>query len=65
LREMPPVRFAARYLLIPLLTIIESYTLVRPDWTARMVLGTILLAVGAGTLLFWKAGEEETVLSLQ
>jgi drug/metabolite transporter (DMT)-like permease len=65
LREMPPVRFVARYLLIPLLTVLESYVLMRPEWTVRMVFGTVLLAVGAGTLLFWKVGEEETVLSLR
>jgi drug/metabolite transporter (DMT)-like permease len=65
LREMPPVRFAARYLVIPLVTVLESYVLMRPDWTVRMVSGTLLLAAGAGTLLFLKAGEEETVLSLR
>jgi drug/metabolite transporter (DMT)-like permease len=65
LREMPPVRFAARYLVIPLLTVLESYVLMRPEWTVRMGCGTVLLAVGAGTLLFLKAGEEETVLSLR
>jgi drug/metabolite transporter (DMT)-like permease len=65
LREMPPIRFAARYLLIPLLTILESFVLMRPEWTVRMGFGTALLAAGAGTLLFWKAGEEETVLSLR
>jgi hypothetical protein len=65
LREMLPVRFAARYLVIPLLTILESYALMRPDWTVRMGLGTLLLAAGAGALLFWKAGDEETVLSLR
>jgi hypothetical protein len=65
LREMPPVRFVARYLLIPLLTVLESYVLMRPEWTVRMISGTVLLAVGAGTLLFWKVGEEETVLSLR
>lgn len=65
LREMLPVRFAARYLVIPLLTILESYALMRPDWTVRMGFGTLLLAAGAGALLFWKAGEEETVLSLR
>ena len=64
LREMPPVRFAARYLVIPLLTILESFVLMRPEWTVRMGFGTALLAAGAGTLLFW-AGEEETVLSLR
>jgi hypothetical protein len=65
LREMPPIRFAARYLVIPLLTVVESYVLMRPEWTVRMGFGTALLALGAGMLLFLKAGEEETVLSLQ
>jgi hypothetical protein len=65
LREMLPVRFAARYLVIPLLTILESYALMRPDWTLRIGFGTLLLAAGGGALLFWKAGEEETVLSLR
>jgi drug/metabolite transporter (DMT)-like permease len=65
LREMPPVRFASRYLVIPLLTILESYVLVRPGWTVRMGFGTLLLVAGVGTLLFWKTGEEETVLSLR
>jgi hypothetical protein len=64
LREMSPVRFAARYLLIPLLTIFESYVLMRPEWTWRMVFGTALLAVGVGLLLFWEPGVEETGLSL-
>jgi hypothetical protein len=65
LREMPPIRFAARYLAIPLLTILESFVLMRPEWTVRMGFGTALLAAGAGTLLFWKAAEEEAVLSLR
>jgi drug/metabolite transporter (DMT)-like permease len=65
LREMPPVHFAARYLLIPLLTILESYVLVRPEVTVRMVCGTVLLAAGAILLLFWRAPDEETVLSLR
>jgi hypothetical protein len=65
LREMPPIRFAARYLMIPLLTVLESYVVMRPDLTVRMGFGTVLLAAGAGTLLFWKAGEEETVLSFR
>ncbi|MGH9597024.1 MAG: hypothetical protein ACRD3K_09525 [Edaphobacter sp.] len=65
LREMSPVRFAARYLLIPLLTVLESYVSMRPEWTWRMGFGTALLAVGAGVLLFWKAGEEEAGLSLR
>ncbi|MEO6807413.1 MAG: hypothetical protein ABI286_13155 [Edaphobacter sp.] len=65
LREMSPVRFAARYLLIPLLTVLESYVLMRPAWSLRMGFGTVLLAVGVGMLLFWKATEEETGLSLR
>jgi drug/metabolite transporter (DMT)-like permease len=65
MREMPPVRFASRYLVIPLLTILESYVLIRPGWTVRIGVGTILLAAGAGTLLFLKPVEEDTVLSLQ
>jgi hypothetical protein len=65
LREMLPVRFAARYLVIPLLTILESFVLMRPEWTVRMGFGTALLAAGGGMLLFLKAGEEETVVSLR
>jgi len=65
LREMPPIRFASRYLMIPLLTVLESFVLIRPELTARMWFGTALLAAGAGMLLFLKAGEEETVLSLR
>jgi len=65
LREMPPVRFAARYLVIPLFTVLESFVLMRPEWTVRMVFGTVLLAAGAGALLFWRAAEEETILSLR
>jgi drug/metabolite transporter (DMT)-like permease len=65
LREMPPIRFAARYLIIPLLTVLESYVVMRPGWTVRMGFGTVLLAAGGGMLLFLKAGEEETVLSLR
>jgi hypothetical protein len=65
LREMLPVRFAARYLMIPLVTVLESYVLMRPEWTLRMVGGTVLLAAGAVMLLFLKSSEEETVLSLR
>jgi hypothetical protein len=65
LREMPPIRFAARYLVIPLVTVLESFVLMRPEWTVRMVFGTVLLAAGAGALLFWRVAEEETELSLR
>ncbi|MBB5315697.1 hypothetical protein [Tunturibacter empetritectus] len=65
LREMMPVRFAARYLVIPLLTLLESYALMRPELTVRVVSGVVLLAAGAGMLLALKMGEEETMLSLR
>jgi hypothetical protein len=59
------VRFAARYLVIPLLTLLESYALMRPELTVRVVSGVVLLAAGAGMLLALKTGEEETTLSLR
>jgi hypothetical protein len=65
LGKMLPVRFAARYLGIPLLTVLEGLVLERPDVTVRIVCGVLLLAVGAGLLLFLRAGEEETMLSLR
>jgi hypothetical protein len=65
LRAMMPVRFASRYLVIPLLTLFEGYGLIRPELTVRVIGGMMLLAAGAGMLLFLKAGEEETVLSLR
>jgi hypothetical protein len=65
LREMMPIRFASRYLVIPLATVLESYVVMPPEWTVRMGFGTALLAAGGGVLLFLRAGEEETVLSLR
>jgi drug/metabolite transporter (DMT)-like permease len=65
LRGMQPVRFAARYLVIPLVTVLESYVLVRPEITVRLVCGTVLLAAGAGLLLFLRGGEDEAMLSLR
>jgi drug/metabolite transporter (DMT)-like permease len=65
LREMMPIRFASRYLMIPLVTVLESYFVMQPEWTVRMGFGIALLAAGGGMLLFLKAREEETVLSLR
>jgi drug/metabolite transporter (DMT)-like permease len=59
LRRMPPVQFASRYLLIPLLTVLEAYILVRPPLTLRIGAGTILLAAGVGLLLFQHPAKEE------
>jgi drug/metabolite transporter (DMT)-like permease len=65
LRDIPPIRFSSRYLVIPLVTVLESYVVERPEVTARMAGGTILLAAGAGLLLFLKARDEDAVLSLR
>ncbi len=65
LRVMPPVRFAARYLLIPLITVAEGLVVLRPELTVRMILGTVLLAAGASVLLFFDAQDDEAPLSLR
>ena len=65
LREMSPVRFAARYLVIPLLTVVEGYIVLRPELTVRMGVGAALLAAGAAWILFSKASGDEAVLSLR
>ncbi len=51
LREMKPVNFASRYLLVPLITIIEGYLIERPtvNWTAFA--GAFLVAAAATALL--------------
>ena len=51
LREMKPIRFSARVLMVPLIMILEGYVLERPpvDWTTG--LGVVLLAGGAVGLL--------------
>ena len=65
LREMSPVCFGTRYLVIPLLTIVEGYVVLRPEVTARMVVGAALLIGGAAWILFSKTSEDEVVLSLR
>lgn len=64
LGRMMPIRFASCFLLIPLVTIFESFALERPPLTLRAYSGTALLAAGAGLLLLWRA-DEDTVLSLR
>ena len=50
-REMTPIRFSARVLMVPLVMIVEGYVVERPsvDWTTA--LGVVLLAGGAVGLL--------------
>jgi drug/metabolite transporter (DMT)-like permease len=61
LRRMPPVQFTSRYLLIPLLTVLEAYILVHPALTLRIGVGVILLATGAGILLLHRPAVDEAV----
>ena len=65
LREMSPVRFSTRYLVIPLLTVVEGYVIVRPEVTARMVVGAALLIGGTAWILFSKAPDDGEILSLR
>jgi drug/metabolite transporter (DMT)-like permease len=65
LRAMPPIQFAARYLLIPLITVVEGYVLLRPALTLRTGFGAILLAIGTAALLFLKPSGEDEMPSLR
>jgi drug/metabolite transporter (DMT)-like permease len=65
LREMRPVHFGARYLVIPLLTVVEGFIVLRPELTVRMGVGVVLLGVGAGRMLLSGASDEEGGLSLR
>lgn len=51
LRTMNPARFSARFLAIPLLTIVEGLALVRPEFSGRLLAGVILLLVAVVCLL--------------
>lgn len=51
-REMTPVSLATRYLVVPLVTIVEGFLLVRPEWNWTMGAGFLLLAGGCGWLLW-------------
>ena len=51
LRQMAPVRFSARFLLLPLVTIVESYLVLRPATMWTTWVGIALLAAGAAGLL--------------
>lgn len=65
LREMPPVRLAARFLVVPLLAILEGLAILRPAFTVRMAAGLLLLTGGAGYLLLSKSRDTDAVLSIR
>ncbi|WP_213803444.1 hypothetical protein [Granulicella sp. dw_53] len=64
LRNMDPLRFGTRYLVVPLLAIVEGYILLRPDLTLRNGFGIGLLAAGASFLLFSRRTDGVSSLSL-
>lgn len=65
LREMSPVRLAARYLAVPLFTVLEGFAFLRPAPTVRMGVGLVLLAFGVGYILFSRGGDSDAVLSIR
>ncbi len=50
-REVHPVAFAARYLLIPAITVVEGFVLLRPPWSWTQGLGLALLFGGSALLV--------------
>jgi drug/metabolite transporter (DMT)-like permease len=64
-RAMDPIPFAARYLVIPLLTILEGFILIHPPLTTRLFLGTTLLIIGSAWILTAKPKDEAKALSLK
>jgi drug/metabolite transporter (DMT)-like permease len=65
LREVAPVRLAARYFVVPLLTVLEGYALVRPPVTLRLAGGALLVIFGAWRLMTASQRGEEPGLMLR
>jgi hypothetical protein len=63
LREMAPVGFASRYLLVLLVAVIESFVLLRPNLSWYIAAGVALMAV-ASTLLLRAAAKADSEGSL-
>lgn len=51
---LEPRRLAARWLVAPLLTVVEGYVLMRPEGGVRLLVGIVLLAAGG----VWVFGQE-------
>jgi hypothetical protein len=64
LRAMAPARFAARYLVVPLMVVLEGYVLLWPGLTVRLICGFVLLVVGVWRLLTAEVPKGETFLML-
>lgn len=65
LREMTPARLAARYLVVPLFTVLEGLAFLHPAPTVRMGAGLVLLVFGIGYILFSRGGDSDAVLSIR
>lgn len=52
LRELAPERFATRFFLVPLVTLLEGIAVLRGPVNSRTGVGLLLLLAGAGGLLF-------------
>ena len=65
LRKMSPVRLAARYLVVPLLIVLEGLVMLRPDFTLRIEVGLTLLVSGTGYLLLSRRQNSDSVLSIR
>jgi drug/metabolite transporter (DMT)-like permease len=64
-KAIDPVRFSTRYLLIPLVTIVEGMILLRPPLTGRLIGGVSLLLMGTIWLQSRDERVDEKVLSLK
>jgi drug/metabolite transporter (DMT)-like permease len=65
MRGVVPERLAARTLVIPLLTVLEGYALLRPAMTVRSLCGAALVAAGAWRLMTDGEREEEPTVVLR
>jgi hypothetical protein len=64
MREVPPVRLAARFLIAPVVTWIEGYAMVRCAVEVRSIAALVLMAAGAGMLLVKDEAEDGIGLGL-
>ena len=64
LREIAPIPFAARYVLVPLVTSLEGFASLRPPIGWRMLVGVALLGYGAVRLLVQGGRRADSSLSL-
>jgi hypothetical protein len=65
LREMLPHRLAARFFVVPLLTTVEGYAIIRDGMTLRILGGAILTIASAVYLLVADSTAEISTLSLR